>query len=153
MGGEGGHDVGGDGGVELEKHQGEFTRYGIDSAELQSLVLDLAYLQGLSRGQKGQGLSNQDVKNFAQIIGAKSSDPRIINNTLNSIITRFDESFRTNFETKVLKRPKSTLPDIDQMETLLTKLETAGREATAAELDALSPRAQRALLERLESAP
>lgn len=104
---------------------------GIQSAEMQSLVLDLAYMSAVARGQHGQGLSDKDVAKFAKIVGTAQSDPAQLLAVLDSVEQRFDVAYRNQFETAVGARPLSVLPDVRDAEALGVK--AARSEITTAD--------------------
>jgi len=136
------------------KHQDVFDEFGIDSAELQSLVLDLSFMVGVSRGQQGRALSDNDVKRFAKIIGENQRDPQQIETVLNSVMIRFDQAFRNQFETVVGRAPESQLPDIRSAESIIARLENNEIESLQEvqnEIANLTPRARDFMITRLGS--
>lgn len=50
-----------------------FDEFAVKSSVNKSRILDLAYLAAARRGQEGKGLSDRDVKIFAEIIGGSGS--------------------------------------------------------------------------------
>lgn len=103
---------------QIADHLPQVRDAGIKSAEMQSLVFDLAYISAVARGQHGQGLSNKDVERFAKIIGVAQADPKQLRAVLDSVEARLDTAFRNKFETAVGVRPRSVLPDIQEAEAL-----------------------------------
>lgn len=123
----------------------ELKKYGIDNTLFRSLILDLTYMQALSRGQKGQGLSNADVEKFAKIVGQTQNDPEQLRTILDDVTVRFDQAFRNHVKAKIGGDPGSRLPDIQAAEAIAEKL-NANEFVSPGDMMALSPRAKRALL-------
>lgn len=136
---------------ELAKYDGTMRELGVQGAELQSLVMDLSYMAAVSRGQEGRGLSDNDVKRFSKIVGTSTADPVAFTRVLDSVVTRFDQSFRNQFESVVRKRPESMLPDIAAAESLAERFEGMTNDQAAREIAKLSPRARRELKLMLEA--
>jgi len=123
---------------------------GVQASELRSLVLDLAYMAAVSRGQEGRGLSDNDVKRFSQIIGSSQADPDQFEAILDSVIVRFDKAYRENFKSTIRKDPGSQLPDVQAAESLMKRIE-ANEEVSAEDLQKLTPRARKEMRLMLES--
>ena len=141
----------------LKNQDANFDQYipqlkqaGIDSAEMQSLVLDLAYMSAVARGQHGQGLSDKDVAKFAKIVGTAQADPAQLLGVLDSVEERFDASYRNQFETAVGARPQSQLPDVRDAEALGVKA-ARGETIDPATIRSLSARQVAAMKSALKA--
>ncbi len=133
--------------AELGEHAATFKKFGIERDVLKSLVLDLSYVQAISRGQSGRGLSDKDVERFSRMIGTGRADPDVLTAILESLEGRFDTAFRTTVRSITRKRPRSLLPHVREAEVFARRIRS-GEDIPDEDYRALSSRAREHLIGR-----
>ena len=76
----------------------EKLELGRASAEMQSMLIGLAYQAAKAEGQKGRDVSNADIERFMRQLGANSSDPEAIKNN----VKRLSKEAQTRFNDRYL---------------------------------------------------
>lgn len=67
------------------------------SAEMQSMLIGLAYQAAKAEGQKGRDVSNADIERFMRQLGANSSDPVAIINNVKRLSTEAQSRFTDRY--------------------------------------------------------
>jgi len=75
----------------------EKLELGTKSAEMQSMLIGLAYQAAKAEGQKGRDVSNADIERFMVQLGANSSDPEVLKRNLTRLKKQAQERFATQY--------------------------------------------------------
>jgi len=75
----------------------EKLELGTKSAEMQSMLIGLAYQAAKAEGQKGRDVSNADIERFMVQLGANSSDPEVLKRNLTRLKKQAQERFSTQY--------------------------------------------------------
>jgi len=88
--------------LDSNTYDNDFKRLGIDSVRMRSLLTSLAYHQALANNPDGR-VSNADLSRAIAEIGASSSDPATLSQTLVDVANRTVRNFNINYETRMGK--------------------------------------------------
>lgn len=75
----------------------EKLELGTKSAELQSMLIGLAYQAAKAEGQRGRDVSNADIERFMVQLGANSSDPEVLKRNLTRLKKQAQDRFATQY--------------------------------------------------------
>jgi len=75
----------------------EKLELGTKSAEMQSMLIGLAYQAAKAEGQKGRDVSNADIERFMVQLGANSSDPEVLKRNLTRLKKQAQDRFATQY--------------------------------------------------------
>lgn len=125
----------------------KFRGTAIDSAVMQSAIVNLAFAAAAASGQEGRSISDKDIQRFINEIGGSTSDPK----AFEAVIRKFTERLVRNFTISTNVR-KLNRPDLIQQvrNSLDNRADEATRQAQSLSgFNELSPSDQQELIQLL----
>lgn len=84
--------------LDVSKYQGTWNDLKIKSAEMESVIVSLAFKAAAAADQKGNGVSEKDIQRFIKEIGAHNANPAAFTQTLMDVARRTDREFKESYK-------------------------------------------------------